>query len=93
MDEKFNLWVKLIIEIPYKIHDIACPSCNSKTLRFQYVGDENSRMGYLDIWCDSCLKGIHLSRVKIPENIKFISFKSNEEILKKIPNFKLVHPN
>ncbi|MBI4852013.1 MAG: hypothetical protein HY819_09475 [Acidobacteria bacterium] len=70
---------------------IMCPSCDKATIDFQYVGNPESKIGYLDVWCKGCLQGIHISRVKIPDNISFLPFDTPEEVfLKRIPNFKEV---
>jgi len=68
-----------------------CPACKTSTIRFQYVGDLSTRIGYLDIWCDSCLNGVHVSRAKVPENIEMLPFDTPSNVLKqKIPEIKYI---
>lgn len=70
-----------------------CPNCKKEEIKYQYVGDITSRIGYLSIWCPKCLNGVQLSRVKIPEIEEIIPFEAPESLLQeKIPNFKRIHP-
>ncbi len=85
----FSQWIKAL-DIALEKKVAKCPSCEVGNLRFQYVGDEKSRMGYLDLWCDSCNRGIHFSRVMIPENANMLSFDDNVADI--IPMFKQIKP-
>lgn len=91
MNKNYRNWLSLVDFIPESIHTINCPICDKKKLDFQYVGDLEERIGLLRIWCNSCLRGIHVCRVKIPENVKIIPFTSDSD-LKRVPNFRLIHP-
>lgn len=72
---------------------LVCPECGSQSVDVQYVGDEIKRIGYLDMWCTSCNKGVHFSRVSIPEGVDFISFAAPDEMIAaRIPNFEQVVP-
>jgi hypothetical protein len=92
MHKWLHLGNKMIDNLPNKVL-LKCPECNNETVDYQYVGDPKSRIGYLDMWCTSCLKGVHISRVQIPENAELIPFDApKEQIINRIPNFKLVEP-
>jgi len=70
-----------------------CPSCGIPGIDFQFVGDIPSKIGYLSVWCPSCLHGIVISRVGLPDNDRALPFAaSKEEIVRRIPNFTHVHP-
>lgn len=70
-----------------------CPRCGQNSVDMQYVGDNETRVGYLDVWCSSCLHGIHISRVKVPLNANMLTFEtSNEQIARRIPSFKQETP-
>jgi len=70
-----------------------CPECGNDAVDFQYVGDRAARRGYLDLWCRHCGKGVHLSRVAIPEGANIIDFDAPEDVLTaRIPNFEQVVP-
>ena len=71
----------------------ACPECGAASVNFQYVGDTKTRVGYLRIWCSSCWKGVHLSRVRIPETAQMLSFDApKEELDRKEPRFEVLEP-
>jgi hypothetical protein len=90
--ELFNCWLNLAKTLPDNSSNI-CPICQQKTVEFQYVGDPKTRIGYLDIWCSECLKGVHISRVGIPPNVSFLPFDvSGEELSKRIPDFTQITP-
>ena len=73
---------------------LPCPECGNETVDFQYVGDGNTRKGYLDMWCRHCNKAVHLSRVSIPQGVRAIPFDAPDEALtSRIPNFEQVVPS
>lgn len=92
----FNEWLKLVKVIGDKspnADNLICPKCGSNQIDFQYVGDMSKRIGYLDIWCKSCLHGIHISRTKVPANTPIISFNEPIEVVSsRIPNFVQITP-
>jgi len=72
---------------------LPCPECSNETVDFQYVGDRDARKGYLDMWCRHCNKGVHLSRVTIPEGAQVIAFDAPDDVLTaRIPDFEQVVP-
>lgn len=70
-----------------------CPECGERSIKFVYVGDRKSSVGYLPVWCESCNKGIQISRVGIPQGVRMIDGKDLESIKKEIPNFIHVAPD
>ncbi|WPC42726.1 hypothetical protein [Clostridium sp. JS66] len=92
----FNEWLKLVKAIADKspnTDNLTCPKCGDRGIDFQYVGDETTRVGYLDIWCKSCLHGIHISRTKVPASANLISFDEPAEVVSsRIPNFIQITP-
>ncbi|WP_371365960.1 hypothetical protein SRRS_05210 [Sporomusa rhizae] len=86
-------WLKLAKEIVDSVNrnshvKSTCPKCKNHSIDYQYVGNLVTRIGYLNIWCKECHTGIHISRIKIPDNANVISFDtSEEELAKRIPNF------
>jgi|GEM_PF-802726 len=91
----FNQWLQLAVQLQRENRDatgLSCPNCKtSKVIAFQYVGDPEKRIGYLDLWCTHCLHGIHMSRVLIPEGSEMLPFGS-ELIESRIPNFIRAEP-
>lgn len=59
------------------VHQVRCPNCGEAKLDYIYIGDEETRIGFLQVWCNKCLKGIYLSRVIAPPNAKFVTFDSD----------------
>ncbi|MDR6226825.1 hypothetical protein [Desmospora profundinema] len=85
-----NEWYKLIGEIHDNLPDVPslqCPHCGQKKVDFQYMGDPKTRIGFLVIWCNACLHGIHISRAIAPEQAKMLSFDDKEEFKKRVPDF------
>lgn len=73
---------------------LPCPECGNDTVEFQYVGDRTTRRGYLVLWCSHCHKGVHLSRVVIPEGAYIIDFDAPADVLAaRIPDFEHVEPS
>ncbi|MBD5088435.1 MAG: hypothetical protein HDT30_06425 [Clostridiales bacterium] len=70
-----------------------CPECGERSIKFVYVGDRKSSIGYLPAWCESWNKGIIISRVEIPQGVRMIDGKDLENIKKEIPNFIHVAPD
>ena len=31
---------------------------------------QESRLGYMDIWCNDCKRAFHVSRMQVPEDMK-----------------------
>lgn len=84
-------WMKIVSRIANNMVDIQqmqCPNCGKHKIEYLYVGDEKTRIGYLQIWCNECLKGIYISRAKAPENARFISFE--EDLKGIIPKYEFV---
>lgn len=73
-------WIRIITQITKdfdKINHIKCPNCEKYGLDYIYIGDGKTRIGFLQIWCNECLKGIYVSRAVAPQNAKFATFESD----------------
>jgi hypothetical protein len=89
----FKKWLHLGENL-IKGQPIICPTCNKATIDFQYVGDPTKKVGYLDIWCSSCLNGIHISRVRIPDNVSLLNIGDNSgKISSRIPHYTQILPD
>lgn len=93
----FKKWldlIGLIQDAKSNTETIGCPSCRCDgCIDFQYVGNLESRIGYLDVWCTKCNHGIHMSRVQAPEGFSMLPFGSDSEtIASRIPNFTRIEP-
>ncbi|EDN9715654.1 TPA: hypothetical protein ACSY4D_02150 [Listeria monocytogenes] len=91
----FNEWIRLASVIPDyidKLDELKCPNCKHNEIHYVYVGDLASRIGFEVVWCNNCLRGIQISRVRVPENVSMLSFKGTENLDEIIPKFKPVTP-
>jgi hypothetical protein len=93
----FAEWLKIFQQIATDLNaakENQCPECGHQGVDFQFVGDQTKKLGYLAIWCDTCKKGVNLSRVNIPNGTPIISFAdSPENVSKRIPNFQVIGPD
>lgn len=63
-------WLKALAEARFGSGDKvcgACPRCGHEQVRARYIVDPASRVGYVLMWCDACLHGISVSRVRAPQ--------------------------
>jgi hypothetical protein len=73
---------------------VGCPSCGKGKVRVSYTGDPESRIGYAIAWCDVCLRGIYLSRVRIPDGVDMLTFESTDaERDAVVPDVELIAPD
>ena len=48
-----------------------CPFCNGVNTDYKCtVVVPESRLGFMDIWCNDCRKAFHVSRMQLPEDMK-----------------------
>lgn len=64
-----------------------CPSCGEHRAKYLYIGDEKTRIGYFQIWCNKCLKGIYISRAKASADARFVSF--DHDLNGTIPKYEI----
>ena len=90
----FQDWLDLHrkIEATPSLRDMPCPECHDGTVDFQYVGDAETRRGYLDMWCRSCNKGVYLSRLTIPAGAELIDLDRQAAVGARIPYFVQLTP-
>lgn len=84
-------WIAIVSQITddfNKINQIECPHCGKCGIDYIYIGDGDTRVGFLQIWCYKCLKGIHVSRVVAPQSAKFVTF--DTELKGIVPQFEFV---
>jgi hypothetical protein len=85
-------WKQIIIQITEGIENIPSPFAKDGIIEHYYVVvNEEERMGFLVAWCSVTHKGIHFSRVKVPQGLPYIL---NEEFMKmKIPEIIWMDPD
>jgi hypothetical protein len=65
-------WLKLLAAAARESGEtnrIPCPNCGRSELKVRYIVDSESRIGYALFWCEACLHGVSVSRVRAPEGI------------------------
>lgn len=84
-------WIKIIPKITEHLndeHQVQCPNCGKYGMDYLYVGDEKTRVGYLQVWCSECLKGIYVSRAIAPANAKFVTF--DDDLKTIVPEYEFI---
>ena len=73
-------WERTISEL-IKVFDNSnqtkCPRCENRGIDYIYIGDGDTRIGYLQVWCNKCLRGMYVSRAVAPPNAKFVTFETD----------------
>lgn len=83
-------WLSLLFDTEGNLFDsqtIKCPACKEKGVEYLFTGDAKTRIGYLQVWCSKCLRGIYVSRAKAPDNARFLSF--DEEHPNIVPDYEI----
>jgi len=80
-------WIKLIKHLN-NVDKLECPNCKNRSIDYLYIGQAETKIGYLQIWCNKCKKGIYISRVKIPDNAKFVSFEDSGNV--ELPSYEFL---
>ena len=91
----YDEWMEIAIKIldeSFVDGEVTCPECGKNHIDYRFVANLKKNTGYLSIWCNSCLNGIQVSRVKVPDISRKVDMYDDESLKKEIPNFKLVHP-
>lgn len=72
---------------------VVCPSCGDGFVRVSFTGDDQDRVAYASVWCDSCLNGILISRTRAPVGVPMIppGLPAEERRLL-IPNYRIIPP-
>ncbi|WP_430406424.1 hypothetical protein [Fluviicola sp.] len=54
--------------------------------RYQYVADQETRLGFLLIWDIKTLEAVNFSRVKVPDAFEFIEIQDEQTFADNIPS-------
>lgn len=90
----YNDWINLVPKLVDNLNEIeqlTCPNCGEHKIDYLYIGNEENRMGYLQLWCSHCLKGIYVSRAKAPEGARMVTFEQTDERDKIIPAYTFIN--
>ena len=84
-------WIDIIPQIANdfdNIHQIKCPNCGKNEMEYIYIGDKKTKIGYLQIWCNECLKGIYVSRIVAPPNARFVTY--DDDLKNIVPKYEFI---
>lgn len=85
----YSDWLKIYIDL-IENNEAVCPNCNSNQINVKLAGDSKNMMGFGVVWCQKCLNGIRLSRIKIPENISFTPIDKAESEFDNLDKIKFI---
>ncbi|MNJ85971.1 hypothetical protein D3C87_34530 [compost metagenome] len=54
--------------------------------RYQYVADQETKLGFLLIWDIKTFKAVNFSRVKVPDGFEFIEIQNEQTFADNIPS-------
>ncbi len=83
----FDLVPKIVVDLQ-NTNQLICPNCGEQGIDYLYIGDEHTRVGYMQLWCNKCLKGIYISRALAPQKAKFVIF--DTDIKDIVPQYEFV---
>ena len=64
-------WRDNLINIAQAGESGKCPHCGSARTDYKCtIVVPDKRLGYMDIWCNDCLRAYHVSRMEVPEDLK-----------------------
>lgn len=90
--ESHDAWLFVfaaVTDAPSDARRAPCPNCGFFAVRFQFVADASSRIGFCALWCGNCDHGHVLSRVRVPSSIDFLSLDADDDVLQAaIPEFR-----
>lgn len=90
-DETHEAWVRVfaaITESPVDTKRAPCPNCGFFEVRFRYVADVQSRVGFCALWCEHCGHGHTLARVRVPDGIDFVPLDARDDVIRAaVPDF------
>jgi hypothetical protein len=73
--------------------DAPCPDCGRATLCLVFTGNPASRRAYAQLWCEVCVRGIHISQTVVPPGVPMNDYRTpREERPLQTPDFQLVQP-
>jgi hypothetical protein len=68
---------------------VHCPECGATTLRVVGQGNPISRAGMCDFWCETCLIGIQLFGLTVPDPIEIVTAAFDPRVAA-IPRYRVV---
>jgi hypothetical protein len=87
----FKKWLHALLQASEGKDPGLCSSCGATTVRSVFGGDPKTRIGFGWIWCDTCLRGIRMSRMAIPTTVELIPFELEAaQWPVSVPNFQEV---
>ena len=70
---KKNDWYEVVKLTTFPNNSNGYVLYNGVTFNFQYIGDPQKFIGYLQVWSPITKQAIHVSKVQIPQGVNFIN--------------------
>ena len=90
----FESWLETysdMFEAPAGSAEPQCPNCGHRTLRLLFTVRSGAAAGFANLWCETCLEGIVISRAEIPAGAVIRDGDlPAEERVPRIPEYRLV---
>ncbi len=94
--ESYEAWLSVYVGLVDTAPDPrthACPNCGHFEVRYRFVAEPSSRIGFCLLWCEQCHHGATISRVKVPPGMALLNISEPPEALADgIPDIEQAQP-
>jgi DNA-binding CsgD family transcriptional regulator len=94
--ESYEGWLAIYLRLVATLPEPrlpACPNCGRFEVRYRFVAEAETRIGYCALWCANCHHGAMMSRVRVPEAAEFLDSGLNVDAIRaEIPAFEIATP-
>jgi hypothetical protein len=96
LSDEFETWLTaydtMYATLPAR-GETPCPDCGEPALHLVFTGEPATRRAYAQLWCDRCVRGIHLSQTLAPAGVPMNDYRvPREEHPHQPPDFTLIQP-
>jgi Zn ribbon nucleic-acid-binding protein len=81
-------WLNILKK--FNFDSAQCPECSTQnSIKYRFVADPLTKIGFLNVWCVECRRGVIFSRIKVPDKEIFVDMNSEEAVMD--PCYILIH--
>lgn len=84
--ESRSKWIEILKELAHLKSENNKLNYQGQEFRYQYVADQETRLGFLLIWDIQTLEAVNFSRVKVPDGFEFIEIQDEKAFAETIPS-------